>query len=73
MSILRIPKRTCYDTGTHLGASMRNAVIRKKRLKVERAHLDFISKPMRIVIGAEVDSEALLTASLEMYRHLGIW
>ncbi|SEI45034.1 hypothetical protein SAMN04487917_101357 [Arthrobacter sp. yr096] len=30
---------------------MRNAVIRKKRIKVERAYLDFISRPIRHMSG----------------------
>ena len=35
---------------------MRHAVIRKKRLKVERAYLDFINQPMRFVSGVNINT-----------------
>lgn len=46
---------------------MRNAVIRKKRLKHERAAHDFIVKPQRIVIGA------MPAAPVFEHNKLGVW
>lgn len=46
---------------------MRNAVIRKKRLKHERAVYDFIVKPQRIILGANIEPGAF------EHHKLGPW